>query len=99
VLSDGRVLSLLADWSDDRPARAGNRHHGLGASDGSDWATYTPMEPRFSPPLTEPADGSPSLVALSASVDPDPVLWVQTWDQRVYVSTDDAAGFTEVAVR
>jgi hypothetical protein len=32
-------------------------------------------------------------------VDPDPVVWVQTWDLRVYVSTDDAATFTELRVR
>jgi len=98
VLSDGRVLALLADWSDDR-GRPSGRHHGLWVSDGDDWASYTPLEPVFSPPLPAPTAGTPPLRALAASVDPDPVIWVRTSDDRVYVSTDDAATFTELRIR
>lgn len=98
VLSDGRVLALLADWSDD-PGNPSSRHHGLWVSDGDDWASYAPVEPVFSPPLTRPTSRMAALRILSASVDPDPVLWVQTWDYRVYVSTDDAASFHELRIR
>jgi hypothetical protein len=38
------------------------------------------------------------LRGLQASAD-GPVVWVQTWDDRVYVSTDDAQTFRELAVR
>jgi hypothetical protein len=99
VLSDGRVLTLLADWSDETLKRPNGRHHGLWASDGEDWAAYAPLEPVFSPPLVAPPRGKSQLTSLSASVDPDPVIWVQAWDQRVYVSTDDAATFTELRIR
>ena len=98
VLSDGRILTLLADWSDDR-GRLSDRHHGLWVSDGDNWASYTPVEPVFSPPLTPPAPKTTALRVLSASVDPDAVIWVQTWDYRVYVSTDDAASFQELRIR
>ena len=98
VLSDGRVLALLADSSDDRGSPS-SRHHGLWVSDGDNWASYTPLEPVFSPPLPAPTAGTPPLRALAASVDPDPVIWVQTSDDRVYVSTDDAATFTELRIR
>ncbi len=99
VLSDARILTLLADWSDDTLKRPSPRHHGLWASDGENWATYAPTEPAFSPPLVDPPDGESPLTTVSASVDPDPVIWVQTWDHRVYVSTDDAATFTEIRIR
>ena len=99
VLSDARVLTLLADWSDDTLKRAGGRHHGLWVSDGDDWATYAPTGPAFSPPLVAPPRGESSFTSLSASVDPDPVIWVQTWDLKVYVSMDDAASFTEIRIR
>jgi hypothetical protein len=98
VLSDGRILTLLADWSDDR-GRPSARHHGLWVSDGDDWASYAPVEPVFSPPLPARTSGTPPLRALAASVDPDPVIWVQTSDDRVYVSTDGAATFTELRIR
>ena len=99
VLTDGRVLTLLADWSDDR-GRPSSRHHGLWVSAGDDWASYTPVEPVFSPPLTAPPRaGDAALRVLSASVDPDPVIWIQTWDDKVYVSTDDAATFRELPIR
>ncbi len=62
-----------------------SRHHGLWVSDDDNWASYTPVEPVFSPPLTKPPSGTTSLFVLSASVDPDPVIWVQTWDHQVYV--------------
>jgi hypothetical protein len=98
VLSDGRVLTLLADWSDDgrRPSK---RHHGLWASEGDDWASYSAVEPVFSPPLTTAGSGPDALAALAASADPDPVIWVRTWDLRLYVSTDDAATFEELRIR
>jgi hypothetical protein len=99
LLSDGRILTLLADWSDDTLKSSSRRHHGLWVSDGEDWAAYGPTEPEFSPPLVAHPHGESPLTSLSASVDPDPVIWVQTWDLRVYVSTDDAATFSEIPIR
>jgi hypothetical protein len=40
----------------------------------------------------------PAFVDLTASVDPDPVIWAQDWRQRVYVSTDGRS-FTELRLR
>ena len=99
VLSDGRLLTLLADWSDGTLKRPNGRHHGLWGSHGEDWAAYAPTEPVFSPPLVAPPRGKSPLTSLAASADPDPVVWVQTWDLKVYVSTDGAATFTELVTR
>lgn len=99
ALSDGRLLDLIGDWSDDRIGRPSQRHHGLWVSDGEDWSRYGPHRPRFDPPLADPPRGGSPLVVLRGSAEPDPVVWVETWDQRVYVSTDDAATFHEIVVR
>ena len=57
------------------------------------------MEPRFSPPLTDTPEGWSPLIGLGAVVAPDPVIFATTWDNRVYVSTDEAKTFREIAVR
>jgi hypothetical protein len=98
-LGDGRLVALLEHFSDDRAGRPAARHHGLWASSGEDWSSYAPLRPRFTPPLASNPDGWSGLVGLGASMDPDPVVWVTTWDQRVYVSTDAMRTFREVDAR
>ncbi|MBU1801210.1 MAG: hypothetical protein KKA97_03010 [Actinobacteria bacterium] len=95
VLSDGRLLTVLGHFSDDRPRRPAGRPHGLYASDGSDWTRMTPHAATFDPPLPEAGGYSP-IETVSASASPDPVVWVETVDDVVYVSTDDATTFTEL---
>jgi hypothetical protein len=102
VLPDGRLLALLDAWSGDRRGRANPVWHGLWISAGDDWSSYRPWRPRFTPAL--PAGERPwgPLNALGAAVDPrpgsDPVVWVTTRD-RLYVSTDGARTFREIAAR
>ncbi|WP_162599958.1 hypothetical protein [Nocardioides solisilvae] len=98
VLSDGRFLALLDAWSDDRAGRPSARHHGLWLS-AADWGAYQPHEPVFTPPLPAATDGYSPFQQLAASAEPDPVIWVRTRDDQVYVSTDDAATFTLLPVR
>jgi hypothetical protein len=99
VLAHGRLLALLDHWSDDRSGRPGPGHHGLWVSDGDDWATYATAEPRFRPALGTAPRGFSPLVSLAASVPHGGVIWVQTWEDRVYVSTDSARTFREVRSR
>jgi hypothetical protein len=99
VTSDGRLLSLLDNFSDDRPNRPSATHHGLYVSVRSNWSSYSVFEPRFSPPLAQTREGWSPLRGLSAQVEPDPVIFATTWDDRVYISTDDAATFQETPVR
>lgn len=98
LLRDGRLLVLLDHFSDDRAGRPSDRHHGLWASADSRLGRYAPYRPRFVPALVPPADGWGPLVSVSATTDPDPVVWATTWDQRVYVSTDGARRFRRLAV-
>jgi hypothetical protein len=83
VLADGRLLAALND--------------GLWISDGDDWTRYAPYRATFEPPLAT-AKQMPAFVDLTASVDPDPVIWAEDWRQRVYVSTDGRS-FTELRLR
>lgn len=99
VTADGRLVALLDHFSDDRRNRPGERHHGLWTSSGADWSSYRPLLSRMMPRPTPPPGGWSTLVALGATADPDPVIWVTTWDHRLYVSTDGAATFHEIAAR
>lgn len=99
VTSDGRLVTLLDHFSDDRAGRPGRRHHGLWTSAGDDWASYRPLRPRLTPQPQPSPDGWSTITSLAASSDPDPVIWVTTWDHRLYVSTDDARSFREIPAR
>lgn len=99
TLSDGRLVALLDHFSDDRGGHPANRNHGLWVSDGEDLSSYAPMVPRFVPALTQNPDGWSAVVTLDATTAPDPVVWVTTWDQRLYVSRDGMRTFREVAAR
>lgn len=101
VTRDGSLVTLLTNFSDDRRNRPSPRHHGLYVSDGTDWSAYAPLRPRFLPALSPtPADeGWPTVMSIDAAVMPDPLIWVTTWDQRLYVSSDDAATFRELPLR
>lgn len=99
VTSEGRLLALLDHFSDDRAGRPSDRWHGLYASDRFDWSSYTPMDPEFSPELAATPQGWSPIVSLQASSDPDPVIWVTTWDRLLYVSTDDGARFRQIPAR
>ena len=99
VLSDGRLLVLLDHFSDDRGGKPAGRHHGLWVSRGDDWLAYRSLRPAFDPPVAEREDGWTEVYSLGASADPDPVIWVTTWDHRLYVSTDDARSFREIPAR
>lgn len=99
VTADGRLLNLLDYFSDDKRHRVAPRHHGLYASDGADWSSLSPLRPRFSPALTPAPGGRSQMVSVGAVPEPEPLIYVQTWDHRVYVSTDDAATFAEIPVR
>ena len=65
--------------------------HSLWISDGDDWTTYRPV------PTPDGVEGV--LQALGASAEPDPVIWLETQGGRVFVSTDDATTFRDLAVR
>lgn len=99
VARDGRLLALLDHFSDDRAGRPAERHHGLWRSTSRSLTRFTPFRPRFVPPLSAPRDGWGPVVSLSATRSPSPVVWVTTWDQRLYVSTDSARTFHEVDAR
>lgn len=62
--------------------------YALWVSDGDDWTTYVPYDV-----------GPGRLTSLGASAVPDPVVWLQTWDYDVFVSTDDAATFSALPIR
>lgn len=92
-LADGRLLVLLDHFSDETRGRPADRWHGLWASDGGDWSSYAPHRASFEPALRPAPGGWSPLVALDARPG---VLWVRTWDSRLYTSTDDATTFREV---
>lgn len=99
VTAGGRLVSLLSHFSDDQPGRPARRHHGLWVSDGVDWTAYRPWRVRLAPDQEPSPEGWSTITTVSGSPGPDPFLWVQTWDSRVYVSTDDGRTFREVPVR
>ena len=99
VLPDGRLLVLLDHWSDDGAGQPSDRWHGLYLSAGDDWSSYAPQSAEFAPPLTPAPRGFSPLVALTGSPAHGGVVWVQTWDDRVYVSTDGAASFRRIRIR
>lgn len=103
VLPDGRLLVLVMGWSGDRRSRPSSQHHGLWMSAGGDWASYRPIEPVFTPALGSPSGGYlaawSSLEALWASPARGGVIWVQSSDDRLYVSVDGTESFAEVAAR
>ena len=95
-LADGRLLVLLDHFTDDGDKTPAARPHGLWISHGTDWTTYAPHEATFSPALSPSADGWSEIVDLDAAPG---VISVRTWDSRLYVSTDGAATFREIAAR
>jgi len=99
VAADGRLLVLLTEFADDGRGLPTEHHRGLYASAGRNWSTYRPLVPRFSPALAETRKRRPPIVSVGASSEPDPVIWVTTWDRRLYVSTDDGASFREIPAR
>lgn len=94
VTADGRLLSLLANFSDDTLDWEADRHHGLYVSNGTDWSAFSPLEPDFTPLLNPAPPGQSALTELSATPGDKPLVRVRTWDDRVYVSTDQGASFT-----
>jgi hypothetical protein len=99
VLSDGRLLVLLGNWSNDRPHRPSSIHHGLWVSEGDDWGRYAPWEPTYSPPLEATADGWHPVTSLEATWWRREVIWSITSSGLLYVSTDDARTFTVIPAR
>lgn len=103
VLPDGRLLALLGAWSGDRRNRPSSQHHGLWVSAGDDWSSYRPIEPVVTPAPRPPSGGYlaawSSRESLWASPARGGVIWVQSWDDRLYVSVDGADSFAEVAAR
>lgn len=98
VLPDGTLLALVDTFSDDRPSRPSQRHHGLWRST-QGWSSLSPARPAFDPPLTPTEDGWSPIVSLGASTPGGGVVWVTTWDKRLYVSTDGALTFREIPAK
>jgi hypothetical protein len=88
VLADGRLLTALTVRG----------RGGLWVSDGDDWTRSAPSEATFSPPLGRRSGSYGDVVRLQADADQQ-LVWLTTWEQRVYVSADDGATFEEVDVR
>lgn len=99
VLTDGRVLALLDQWSDDRKGRPSDRPHGLYVSAGDDWSHYVPFPATFLPALTPAPRGWPPVQSLQASAEDGGVIWMRSYDGLVYASTDGARTFREIRVR
>jgi len=97
VLRDGRLLTVLGHFADDRPLERADRPRGLYVSHGADWTRMSPHPATFDPPVPHPG-GYSSIETVGASASPDPVVWVETMDGTVYVSTDDGATFTGLAL-
>jgi hypothetical protein len=107
VLPDGRLLVLAAAWTGDRSGRhpyVSPLPRGLMVSDGSDWTSFTPYRPTFTPALPPAAEHMTALYALGAGAESggftgtEPV-WTWTDDNRLYVSTDDVATFEQIPAR
>ena len=62
--------------------------YALWVSDRDDWTRYVPYDV-----------GPARATSLGASAAPDPVVWLQTSDYGVFVSTDDAATFSVLQIR
>ncbi|MXG89735.1 hypothetical protein [Nocardioides flavescens] len=88
VLADGRLLTALTVRG----------RGGLWVSDGDDWTRSAPSEATFSPPLSQRRGAYGDVVRLEADADQQ-LVWLTTWEQRVYVSADDGETFEEVDVR
>ena len=86
ALSDGRLLVLVGNFSDDRPGRPSSEHHGLWVSDGTDWSSYRPVEPSYDPPVDRPAGAYPTVTTLEATSEGGPVIWSTTSGGQLYVS-------------
>lgn len=99
VTADGRLLALLDHFSDDRRNDPGPRDHGLWVSEDGDWSSYRPLSPRMVPEPEPSPGGWGTVVSLDASRAPDPLIWLTTWDHRLYVSTDGGASFREIPAR
>ncbi len=65
---------------------------------GSDWSAYAPVVADFTPELKPAPPGEPALAELSATPGATPLIRVRTWDDRVYVSSDEASTFRELCV-
>jgi hypothetical protein len=99
VLSDRRLLVLLANWSGDRGGRPSALHHGLWISDGQNWGHFAPWKPRFTPGLEPTERGWSPLQSLGASTsDTGGVIWVLTAN-KLYVSVDEAQTFGAIPAR
>ncbi len=96
VTSDGRLLALLTNFSDDTLDWEADRYHGLYASDGSDWSAFSPVDSSFTPVLNPAPPGESAVTELSATVGSEPLIRVRTWDDQVYVSTDRGASFHDL---
>lgn len=100
VLPDARLLVLLDTFSDDRPQRPADRHHGLWVSDGEDWSSFEPFLPSWDPAPAPVEDGHSALTSIGATAGPEGgVVWLLTWDSRLYVSTDQARTFRAIPAR
>ena len=98
VLPDGTFLALVDDFSDDTFHRPSQRHHGLWRST-QDWSSLSPSRPAFDPPLTPTEEGWSPIQSLGASTPGGGAVWVTTWDNRLYVSTDGALTFREIPAK
>ncbi|GAB3261955.1 hypothetical protein [Nocardioides dilutus] len=100
VLSDGRLLVNLTNWSGDRRGHPSRAHHGLWISDGQDWGRFTPYEPPFSPPAPTTPSAEPAHQSLSATrSSAGSVVWTSGPEGLLYVSTDEAKTFTAIPAR
>jgi hypothetical protein len=99
VLSDSRLLTLVSHWSDDRADRPTDRPRGLIVSAGDDWSRFTPIETRFTPALTSPKPAWSAIESIGAMPGEHPVIWVTTYDNRLYISVDDARTFRGTPAR
>jgi hypothetical protein len=105
VLPDGRMLALIGNWSSDRRRGPGPEHHGLWVSTDPDLTRYTPYEPSLDPQpappdpeLVPPLAGPSPFVAMDASAQHGGIIWLQSWDARLWVS-EDGNGFREIPAR
>ena len=102
VLPDGRLLALLNDWSGDRIGRPSPLWHGLWLSNGSDWASYEPWQPTFTPALAATAQTRDPVEQIGAVLAPRQtrpgVVWVATATE-LYISDDGARTFREFPAR
>lgn len=99
LLSDSRLATLVTHWSDDKVGRPSDRPRGLMVSAGDDWSRFTPLKARFTPALTSPEPPWSPIESIDAMAGEQPVIWVTTSDNRLYVSVDDARTFQAIPAR